>query len=296
MEELLVLVRYHCWWPSSGDPYYQYNVSENTARVNFYGADYTPHFWIDGTVDGNYNRYAWESMILDEADVWSPLTVDITGTYDEESLSGQFTVTAYAEMDPGASNLKIRVALVENGIRWQAPNGSQVHNQTFRDMIPSASGHAISLEEGDVVEYTDDFEVPDPLVARNCMLVAWVQSDQNKRVLQAGRILVGDMGQTGVDDEIEIPDAVALSQNYPNPFNANTTVNFRTAGGETRLEVFSVTGSLVKTLIDGELEAGDHSIVWDGVDDAGNDVASGVYFYRLNSAEGQQIRRMTLLK
>jgi hypothetical protein len=289
-------VRYHAWWPGIGDPYYQYNTAENRARINYYGADYTPHFWIDGSIDGNANRYAWESMLIDEADVWSPLTIDVTGTYDEESLSGEFTVTVYAEMDPGASNLRIRVALIENSIRWAAPNGSVLHEQTFRDMIPSPYGYAISMEEGDVVEYTDAFTTPDELVPENCMLVAFVQSDQNNQVLQAGRVAIPDLIQTGVDDEIDIPEAIALSQNYPNPFNANTTVNFRTAGGETKLEVFSLTGALVKTLINGELEAGNHSIVWDGMDNFGHDAASGVYFYRLNSAEGQQIRKMTLLK
>ncbi len=296
MEEVVVVIRYHCWWPGSDDPYYNFNITENRARVNYYGADYTPHLYIDGTIDAGSNSGSWASRFMDEADVWSPLTNDVTGTYDSERRTGEFTVSVYAEFDPGLSNLKLRVALIENNIVWRAPNNTLIHNQTLRDMIPTAGGTAFSIEQYETYEYTEDFAVPSPLIPENCMLVVFVQSDFNRSVLQAGRIAIPDMIPTGVEDEIEVPGEFALAQNYPNPFNAETRIDFNTIGGGARLAVFDLSGALVRRLADGEFEAGHHSIIWDGSDDYGRAVASGIYFYKIETSEGSQVRRMTLLK
>ena len=62
------------------------------------------------------------------------------------------------------------------------------------------------------------------------------------------------------------------------------------------LTVYNIKGQNVKTLIDCNLEKGDHSIIWDGTDNAGNSVSSGIYLYKLKSKENQQTNRMLLLK
>jgi len=296
MSEFVVLIRYHGWWPGSSDPFYLYNVSENRARITYMGIDYAPHFWIDGSVDGEANRFAWESMLLNEYDNWSPLAMNITGSYDPDTRSGDFNVHIFAEMDPGASNTKLRIALVENDIIWHAPNNATLHDQTFRDMIPNAQGYGISMNQGDELDYSNTFTAPSPLIPENCMLVAFVQSDLNKNILQAARITIPELMETGVDEPVEMPRIYTLSQNYPNPFNATTLIDYNTAGGAVRIEVYDLTGSRVKTLVNQSVDAGHHSVVWNGLDDNGNDVASGVYFYKMTSPEGQQTRRMTLLK
>ncbi len=296
LEGSAIFIRHHGWWPGSDDPFYRYNIPENTARINYYGADYAPHFWIDGNIDGESNRYAWAGMLVNETNVESILEMDITGNYNPDALEGEFTVTIYAESDPSVSNLKLRIALIENGIRWQAPNGLTQHDQTFRDMIPSTSGQSMTISEGETVEHTFDFETPSPLEADNCMLVAFVQSDQNHEILQGAMVAVPDLIPTGIEDEIEIPKSIALAQNYPNPFNAETKIDFHTNGDAVSLEVYDLTGALVRTLIDGPLEAGYHSVVWNGLDGSGNEVASGIYFYRLNGSDSKQVKRMTLLK
>lgn len=292
----MIFIRYHWYFPGQNDPYYRYNISENMARNNYYSNNYSPHFFIDGSIDAGSNRFAWRNMLNDEAEVESPLVVGIRGTYDSDALAGEITVTVFAEMDPELSNLKLRVALIENDIIWQAPNGATLHDQTFRDMLPNTAGIGIALQEGDTVVETLEFTTPDPLVPENCMLVAFVQSDQNRRILQGARISIPDLMQTSVDDDIYVPETFTLSQNYPNPFNASTMIDFYTEGGMTRLDVFDLTGAKVKTLVNGELEAGQHSFVWNGSNDQGNILASGVYFYKLNTAEGQEVKRMTLLK
>jgi len=297
MADIIVVIRYHCWWPGADDPYYNYNTSENRARVNYYGADYTPHLYIDGNIDANYNYGSWGTRFMNEADVWSPLIMDITGSYDWDAREGAFTVNIYAELDPGASNMKLRIALVEDNINWHAPNGTNIHNQTFRDMIPNPAGIGVDIRaQGESFEYSDTFTMADPAQDRNCMLVAFVQNDLNRNILQGAKIPINDLTPTSVDEQAPIPEVIGLAQNYPNPFNADTKISFNTAGGSARLEVFDLTGAKVKTLVNGDMEAGTYSVVWNGESDSGEQVSSGVYFYRLTDSEGQRARRMTLLK
>jgi hypothetical protein len=96
------------------------------------------------------------------------------------------------------------------------------------------------------------------------------------------------------------PDAAApfeLAQNAPNPFNPVTTIPFELArAGRVTLDVYDVAGRRVRSLADGDLAAGLHQRSWDGRDDAGRAVASGVYFYRLKAAGRSETRRMLLLK
>jgi hypothetical protein len=88
-----------------------------------------------------------------------------------------------------------------------------------------------------------------------------------------------------------------LRQNAPNPFNPSTTIRFTLAdAGVTELQVFNVRGQNVRRLVAGSLEAGDHSVVWDGRDDGGLAVPSGIYFYKLTSGSFEGLQRMVLLK
>ncbi|UCC80381.1 MAG: Omp28-related outer membrane protein [Candidatus Zixiibacteriota bacterium] len=290
------MIRYHAWTPGSGDPFYQYNIPQNIARINYYGFDYTPHFRLDGVVDGTYNTGAWNALIAYRINISSPMTIDIDGSYDENNRTGEVTITVYCEATPSVSNLKMRVAITESGIQWQAPNGSNVHEQTFRHMIPNAAGESFTINQGDTQQFTYQFIIPNPLRPDYCDIIAFVQSDQNKEILQGGKIGIPDLVPLDVYDDPSSPNNFALKQNYPNPFNATTRIDFLAEGGKVNLAVYNVTGSLVKTLVDGPLEAGIHSIVWDGKDNGGSDVSSGIYFYRLSDSSGESVRRMALLK
>ncbi len=91
--------------------------------------------------------------------------------------------------------------------------------------------------------------------------------------------------------------AVRLQQNVPNPFNPTTAITYElTASGHVRLEVFGVNGQRVATLVNGHRRAGKSVYHWDGRDDEGNRVASGVYVYRLRAAGNTITRKMVLLK
>ncbi|MCP4571613.1 MAG: T9SS type A sorting domain-containing protein [bacterium] len=95
----------------------------------------------------------------------------------------------------------------------------------------------------------------------------------------------------------DVPAPTALGPNYPNPFNPATTIAFRLAQpGQVDLRVFNAAGRLVRTLVSGQMTDGDHLVSWQGRDDGGRQVASGVYFYRLQANGYDESRRMVLMK
>jgi len=102
----------------------------------------------------------------------------------------------------------------------------------------------------------------------------------------------------GGADTPYIPVTTALMQNHPNPFNPTTTIPYDVAMvGDVRIEIYDVSGSLVRTLVNGEKGIGRHVATWDGRDGAGSQVHTGVYFCRM-TAPGytSQAKKMLLLK
>lgn len=98
------------------------------------------------------------------------------------------------------------------------------------------------------------------------------------------------------DDAVQKP-VIDLAQNYPNPFNPSTTISFELKRPtNARLSIYNMKGQLVKTLVNGELTAGKHSLVWNGTNDNGQPVASGLYLYRLNADGFRGERKMLLMK
>ncbi len=94
-----------------------------------------------------------------------------------------------------------------------------------------------------------------------------------------------------------LPTAYTLKQNMPNPFNPSTTIKFALpVSGHVNLDVYDIAGRLVRTLVNEEMEATDHSVVWNGRDNDNRQVASGVYYYRLSADDFNDTRKMMLVK
>ena len=99
---------------------------------------------------------------------------------------------------------------------------------------------------------------------------------------------------TGTD---KVPSTTELFANHPNPFNPSTTIRYNlAAGGDVRLIVYDAAGHRVRSLVNGNESAGEHAVEFDGRDDRGVTLASGVYFYRLDASGVAQTRKMVLLK
>jgi hypothetical protein len=115
--------------------------------------------------------------------------------------------------------------------------------------------------------------------------------------LQIGAHPVVCGSAVGAGDEPSLPTETALYQNEPNPFNPVTSIRFDLAqNGAVELRIFDVKGRLVRTLLDRSLPRGWHLAQWDGTNDRGQSVASGVYFLRMSTAQKVQTRKLILLK
>lgn len=99
--------------------------------------------------------------------------------------------------------------------------------------------------------------------------------------------------------EIPKPEEYDLFQNYPNPFNANAQIKYMLMNDqeqETQLVIYDLLGKPIRTLVNKKQSAGHYRVVWDGGDEQGKGVASGIYFYKLTSGSFMKIRKMTILK
>lgn len=146
------------------------------------------------------------------------------------------------------------------------------------------------------------FMIPDLQPYGDANVVAKVDADStidedvetNNTTTAANKLHVSP---TGVELNSDlIPTDFALSQNYPNPFNPETIISYALPKSATvRLTIYNVFGRTIRTLVDGSVKPGEHSIVWDGRDNQGQRVASGVYFYKLEAGEFRAMKKMILM-
>jgi hypothetical protein len=138
----------------------------------------------------------------------------------------------------------------------------------------------------------------DVTLTPNALMEPAINSDLPAGGVDLTRFVFEDIGWLiGATDAPNTPSVTRIHGNYPNPFNPSTTIAFALeAAGSVRLEVHDVSGRLVKRLVDGRMNAGPHSLRWDGTDTAGRPVATGVYVAKLDSGGQSDSRRLVLLK
>jgi hypothetical protein len=103
-------------------------------------------------------------------------------------------------------------------------------------------------------------------------------------------IVINDI--TAIDEEVDIPDGISISRVYPNPFNSSTTIRFTLPESQNmKLSIYDLLGRQVETLVDEEMQAGRHQVVWDA-----SEYSSGVYFYRIEAGDFAETKKMILLK
>ncbi len=150
-------------------------------------------------------------------------------------------------------------------------------------LIDMSGKNAIAAGEGPIVSF--EFKGD----KQNLEIERAVVCDRN------GQALTVTMEQAG--KQTALPTQYGLGQNYPNPFNPSTQIRFALAKTcDAHVEVLNVLGQTVKILASGEQAAGTHSVTWDGTDEGGNPVSSGIYFYRIVTDEFKAAKKMLLLK
>ncbi len=117
-------------------------------------------------------------------------------------------------------------------------------------------------------------------------------------LIDAGSVYVYGLVSTDAPEEKNNrPESFELSQNYPNPFNPTTTIRYFLPKRENvTLEIFNLLGERVRMLADEEQTAGEHTALWDGKDEKGKTLSSGIYFYQLKGKEFSKTKKMIFLK
>ncbi len=171
----------------------------------------------------------------------------------------------------------------------------------------------VAYTGGNILDSTSyDFSVIDSNYSTDgiwsIIKIANIDDDPENEVLYTSSIPVGglfggtapiivlDYNATAIGGEFDkYPLGFQLKQNYPNPFNPSTTISFNLpAAANTALVIYDITGQKVRTLVNNPLSSGEHSVTWDGLSDAGHEVASGTYFYKLTSKNISITKKMQL--
>ncbi len=296
----VVAIEYHTWFPYAGDPFYLANTQEVMNRVFYYEISSAPSIRMDGPyAPASFNPTAYENLYLQRKAVPSRVQLDLQGDYDPDLRTGTLTVQATAEESmPG--DWRLRVAITESDIHYQAPNGINVHEHVFRRFLPDTTGTALSFPG----PYPDTQMVDLPFTLdpgwahENVHLVVFLQEQGSRAIEQAGAIGAFEL-VTAVDDEngsaVGVRDRIAAVR--PNPFNPQTRIDYQLASpGHVVLTVHNPAGRLVRTLVSTTSAAGRHAVDWDGRDNGGRPLPAGVYLMRLEGPTATSQFKAVLLR
>ena len=287
----LALIRYHAWWPSPGnDPFYLYNISENQTRIYYYGADYAPHLHLDGDVDAGSARNSWRDLIESEILKPSPLEVIVSGVYMSYADAGSLYVSVNATGEPIESNLNLRYCLVENGIQYNAPNGQTVFYQVFRDMFPNTNGVDIGeLHYGGIFVDTQAFTVDVANINEDSAeIVVFVQDDDNKHILQGGRMTL----LSGVREESRDKESFEILNIPSIIIGADSEIKFYLESPHhVNVSIYDITGRMRKNLIEGKMNPGVHTLKIDT-----ERLNPGLYFVLFNYDGNKEIKKLVVLQ
>ena len=185
-------------------------------------------------------------------------------------------------------------------LRWKASDNRKVDSLCF-DISLDNGLHWQNLGGTKVgfTESTGDFvwQVPDSAIETGLIKLTVIDLDSNvnEDVSDASFRIIR---HSDVEDATgkELPAQFQLGQNYPNPFNNSTVIPFQLPQSDHIIvEIYNFRGQRIAKIIDGNLQAGSHEIRWNGCDERGNVVSSGIYFYRIKSAKGKVATRKLLL-
>ncbi len=240
------------------------------------------YYW---RVKGNYAvdpSTAWSSTFSFTVNTGSPSIVQpLVGGPNNVTVSTASPMLSWVLPSKASPNSTYEVQMAEN------PNFSGVQTKTFTSSKPNMVVNGLSGGKSYFWKVRSKDE-----------------SGNTSYYSGTGQFKVNS-SITAVEEKVVIPTQFELSQNYPNPFNPTTKISYALPQNAfVNIKVYDMLGREVKSLVNNEMLAGNHSIEWNGVDNSGNKVASGAYIYRISagnpsSGSGQgfiSTKKMVLLK
>ncbi len=272
---------------------YPFEISPGVQdRYDFYQATIYPTAYFGGThlVEGwDCSTVTFEEAYNNVVASESSFTIDLKFN---ELRDDSFTVSAEVNVTESMINFNNKIFFVITN--WATYTEE---NPWFYLVVAKSDEENVEIVNiGESATYTAELNVlmqPDWNL-EDLHAVAIIQSWDNKKILQAAQI---NLFPTSVDNPVN-PTEISLHQNYPNPFNPSTTISFDVAqtASFVNLEIYNMKGQKVKRLISDQLSAGQHFMAWNGNDDNGNLVSSGIYYYNLKSGVYTATKKMILMK
>jgi hypothetical protein len=288
----IALIRLHVSWPGA-DIMYNANSAQSNYMVTDYGVGGVPAFYLDGAEKTNSGA-AFPGLFAQAKLGKVPMQMDLR--FDPELEQTIVTVKNLEQMREDIGPLKLRVVITEDNVFYAGSNGETHHSQAMRYIFPDVYGLDVPTTLGD-----HQFVVDTPLngswVYDNLRATVFLQDMGTRTVLQSGTGFLTDIDEATSPVQDQMARPYQLAANYPNPFNPSTTISFKLPRNEqAELVIYSIDGARVATLVNEQMAEGAHSVTWTGQNDAGQQVASGTYFYQLRTPSFSETRMMTLIK
>jgi hypothetical protein len=240
------------------------------------------------TIDPNANvdflaRDASALAAWDPFGVMGEYTVELAVDYTAEGWTSGSTVAGYINEVPDGSRSDVRVAGDYDSGVWTLEIQRSLTTSGSNDIERDVQFDPAMAYEFTVAEFDNTGGVSH-------------QTDMNVHTLVFQPAAIG--GEEGMGP---VPLSYRLDQNYPNPFNPSTVISYVVPGSRetTRpvsLEIYNLRGQFVRSLVSDNKGGGEYSVHWNGTDEYGVKVESGIYLYRLQTGEITSLRKMTLLK
>ncbi|OQY28298.1 MAG: hypothetical protein B6244_07790 [Candidatus Cloacimonetes bacterium 4572_55] len=295
---------FDCWaiggTYGSGDVLKTVGIPGTANNVITVGAYNTKNQWVD--MNGNVQDFSEGNAIGNRASFSSVGPTRDGRLKPEISAPGQFIVSALTSDIPIGGG-GIPTEYVVSGGYYQKMQGTSMACPHVAGVVALMLQHNPLLSSGDVTA----------VLANTARSDAWTDAYEDivgplpNIVWGYGKIdgyaAVSTVSGVAIEDDqtLEIPPEACLLQNYPNPFNPTTTIQYALPGpGHVTLKVYNSAGQLVRSLVDCKKTSGFHRAIWDGANQKGASVTSGIYFYQIevNGADDRFVdqKRMVLLK
>ena len=287
-----------------------YLIEDSFETYTDFALDAGPWTLIDGDLSTTYafngtefeNNYAPMAYVVFNPSMTTP---PLEGT-DYEAVDGLKYMASFAATTPGNNDWLIsqEFTLADSGTFsfWAKSLTSEYGLERFNVLVSDGSTNPNDFTSISGATYTEapltwtqfsydleDYEYQTIRVAIQCV-------SNDAFLFMVDKVQLDAPGGTDIEDN-NIAAVSQLIGNYPNPFNPETRIAFSTKeNGPVSIDIYNIKGQKVRSLLNENREAGSHTVVWNGKDDNGKSVASGVFFYRMKSGKYSSTKKMILMK
>ena len=253
---------------------------------------FPPSGWV--TIDTNF-EFSWEIDLTEDPESFDPNSINSAWVYWVDEDQDEWLITPEFSLIGGAAYVEF-YTIYDNEWLFNATlklhistDGGDYWTQIWEAGDEQGSIWAWRKVMIDLSDYTGMFGV----------ILAWqyVGNDGDDIGIDNVRITSEGLPTSVTEIESDVPTEFGLLQNYPNPFNPETTIKYQLpVTSDVTLKVYNVTGQQVKTLIATQMPAGFYTIKWDGTNESGQPVSSGLYFYHIQAAEFSAVKKMMFIE